>query len=219
MWVAFSLSLSHIPTSQTFRDLRSHVNSKISQLLESEPDRSEQIYNEIRILSVELDSIVMCRLVGDSDPMTNSTDGLDSSRNRRATPPVTLSTSTSIDEEISDSCSPTVSVAVSRPSRVLPTMSNQPSHTEAKNLECPSHNDNFLEAPPDTTSALASHAVTTIPEYSSHIQNFLQSPPTTTSAPHSSNGLDIDQSSCDQELPSLYPTTGSWGGEGTGGGE
>ncbi len=62
---------------QTLRNLRSHVNSVISRLLKTEPDRSELIYDEISVISAELDSIIMCHRVGEPELLPGPTDDLD----------------------------------------------------------------------------------------------------------------------------------------------
>lgn len=62
--------------SQILRNLRNHVNFVISRLLKIELDRSKLIYDEISVMSAELDSIIMCHHVDELELLSNLIDDL-----------------------------------------------------------------------------------------------------------------------------------------------
>lgn len=64
---------------QAFRDLRIHVESVVSRLLESEPDQFELIHDELHAFSAELESVWACHVVQSpvvSPAAETATDGL-----------------------------------------------------------------------------------------------------------------------------------------------
>lgn len=85
--------LTYVSMSQTLRNLRSHVNFVISRLLKIELDRSKLIYDEISVMSAELDSIIMCHRVDELELLPDFIDDLNThSHDHRVAQPVILPT-------------------------------------------------------------------------------------------------------------------------------
>lgn len=85
--------LTYVSMSQTLRNLRSHVNFVISRLLKIELDRSKLIYDEISVMSAELDSIIMCHRVDEPELLSDLIDDLNThSHDHRVAQPAILST-------------------------------------------------------------------------------------------------------------------------------
>lgn len=79
--------------SQILRNLRNHVNFVISCLLKIELDRSKLIYDEISVMSAELDSIIMYHHVDELKLLSDLIDDLNThSHDHRVAQSVILST-------------------------------------------------------------------------------------------------------------------------------
>ncbi len=68
--------LTYISMSQILRNLRSHVNFVISRLLKIKLNRSKLIYDEISIMSAELDFIIMYNHVDEFELLSDLIDNL-----------------------------------------------------------------------------------------------------------------------------------------------
>jgi len=157
--------LTYVSMPQTLRNLRSHVNSVISRLLETEPDRSELIYDEISVMSAELDSIIMCHRVGEPELLPDPTDDLDThSHGHRVAQPAILPTATGNYTETSESCTPLIKDSLQLPHNQEPPrpiygtplhptddeLSRQPSPAENMNSNHLFHDCEHRQPPPDT---------------------------------------------------------------------
>lgn len=108
--------LTYVSMPQTLRNLRSHVNFVISRLLKIEPDRSKLIYDEISVMSAELDSIIMCHRVGELELLPDPIDDLNMhSHGHRVAQPAILPTVIDNYTETFESCTPLIKDSLQLP--------------------------------------------------------------------------------------------------------